>query len=81
MSPHDIRLLTYSLGTIDGLHRVNEEIDRLKNAITEKKPVLTIQELKVLKSALDGLSAAIYEMHKTARTILAESGAPVSYVG
>jgi len=81
ISPEDIKQLTRSLGTIDGLRRVSAEIDRLRIAIAENQPATTAHDLTALKTALDGLSAAILEMRQVTRSILSESGAVLSYVG
>lgn len=80
-SAQEIAELASSLGTIDGLQRVNFEIDRLNARLAEKDLPYSREELAKMSAALASLSSAIVEMSRTARAMLAEAGVTSSHVG
>ena len=80
-STGDIKQLARSLGTIEGLQRVNSEINILADRLTRKDLTLSQEELTRMGEALASLRDAIGEMRRTACLILAEVGVTSSYVG
>lgn len=80
-STGDIKQLARSLGSIEGLQRVNSEINDLTGRLARKDFTLSHEELTRIGEALASLRDAIGEMHRIARLILAEAGVTSNYVG
>ena len=80
-SAADIERLTCSLGSIEGLQRVNSEIDVLNDRLSKQDLTLSPKELAQMGEALASLRDAIGEMRRITRLILAEAGVSSSYVG
>jgi hypothetical protein len=80
-SAQEIAELANSLGTINGLQRVNFEIDLLNARLAEKNLPFSRQELAKMSAALASLSSAIVEISRTARAMLAEAGITFNHVG
>jgi hypothetical protein len=80
-SAERIAELANSLGTANGLQRVNFEIDLLNVRLTEKDLSLSREELAKMSAALTSLSGAIVDMSRAARAMLAEAGVKADYVG
>jgi hypothetical protein len=73
--------LASELGTADGLRRVKLEIDLLSERFEEKRLPFSHEELSRIQIALASLSAAIIEMTRIARVMLAEAGVRADNVG
>jgi len=80
-SAKEIAGLANSLGTINGLQLVNSEIDLLSARLAEKDLPFSREELAKMNAALASLSAAIFELSRTASAMLAEAGVIASHVG
>ena len=80
-STGDIKQLSGSLGSIEGLQRVNSEINILTERLIRKDFTLSQEELTRMGEALASLRDAIGEMRRIARLILAEAGVTSNYVG
>jgi len=80
-STGDIKQLARSLGNIEGLQRVNSEIDVLNDRLARRDLTLSQEEITRMGEALASLGDAIGEMRRITRLILAEAGVTSSYVG
>lgn len=67
--------LAGSLGTAEGLARVNAEVESLCHHLTDSKEVFSRDELAQMIGALDSLSAAILSMDRVARELLGQTSA------
>ena len=81
ISTVEIRQLARSLGSLEGLRRVNSEIDILNDKLGRKDLGLSHEEPRRIGEALVSLSQAIGEMRRITRLILAEAGVTSNYVG
>ena len=81
ISTPQIKQLARSLGSLEGLRRVNSEIDILNDQLGRKDLGLSHEELRRIGEALVSLSHAIGEMRHITRLILAEAGVTSNYVG
>jgi hypothetical protein len=81
ISTAEIKQLARSLGSLEGLRRVNSEIDLLNVRLATKDLQLSYAELRRMGEALVSLSHAIGEMRRITRLILAEAGVISNYVG
>jgi hypothetical protein len=70
ISAEQVTTLAGSLGTVEGLTRVNESIESLTQHLTDSKEVLSSCELARMLGALNSLSAAILSMDRVARALL-----------
>ena len=67
--------LAGSLGTPEGLARVNAAIESMVRQRKESKQVFSHAELAQTIGALDSLSAAIFSMDRVTRELLDKAGA------
>ena len=80
-SAKEIAELANSLGTTNGLQRVNLELDLLMARLAEKDLPFSPGEVVNVSAALASLSDAIVEMRRVASAMLAEAGVTADHVG
>ena len=81
LNSEEVAGLAGELGSADGLRRVKLAIDLLSERFEEKTLPFSHAELARIQVALASLSAAIIEMNRIARAMLAEAGVRADYVG
>jgi hypothetical protein len=67
--------LAGSLGTAEGLARVNAGMESLRQHLADSKPAFSPSQLERMISALDLLSGAILSMDRLTREMLGHAGA------
>jgi hypothetical protein len=81
LNSEEVAGLASDLGTAYGLRRVKQEIDLLRERLEEKVLPFSHEELSRMQMALASLSAAIIEMNRISRVMLAEAGVRTDNVG
>jgi hypothetical protein len=74
ISAEQVAELTGSLGTAEGLARVNAAMASLSRHLMDSKEVFSRAELAQVMAALDSLSGAILAMDRVTRELLGQTG-------
>jgi hypothetical protein len=81
VSAEEVAELAGSLGTVEGLARVNREIASVSHQLRDSKQAFSRDELAQMIRALNSLSAAILSMDRVTRELLGQSAGAVDCVG